>query len=235
MDIKNIHKLNCGVLTDESCLNNARALLYESYIKDLAWEITHDNPSNIKIHHLDNHTTLTDDYDDLSIWFSISDPNEVIACARLCQEDKNGLLEIERYENACRIIQPILDQKRKLNIIELNREAILPQYSAQRELYGLILLKEVFEYCLSNNYTILTTSNIPDWIALYELIGFEKIDKYTFKYFDSEPSPVLVYLAPPADIKRLVENINNCLKTHKNDALSHPGSSLEEIQGELYV
>lgn len=231
MDIKNIHKVTCGVLTEQTCLNNARALLYESYIKDLAWEITHDNPSNIKIHHIDEHTTLTDDFDELSVWFSISNKDEVIACARLCSEDENGLLEIERYENATRSIKPILDQKEKLNIIELNREAILPGYSEQRELYGLILLREIFEYCLSHNYTILTTSNIPDWISIYKLISFEEIDKYTFKYFDSEPLPVSVYLATPIDIRRLLENINYCLNEHRNEALTHPQAPLQEIQG----
>lgn len=235
MDIKSIHKVTCGILTEQTCLDNARALLYESYIKDLAWEITHDNPSNIKINHIDNHTTLTDDFDELSVWFSISNNDEVIACARLCSEDENGLLEIERYENARQCIKSLLDQKEKLNIIELNREAILPGYSEQRELYGLILLKEVFEYCLSNNYTILTTSNIPDWIAIYELISFEEIDEYTFKYFDSEPLPVAVYLATPADIKRLIANINSCLEVHKNEVISHPQLPLQEIQGQFYV
>ena len=234
MDIKNIHKVTCGILTEPECLNNARALLYQSYIQDLAWEITHDNPSNIKIHHVDEHTTLTDDFDELSVWFSISNKEAVIACARLCHEDENGLLEIERYENARRCIKPILDQKEKLNIIELNREAILPRYSEQRELYGLILLREIFEYCLAQNYTILTTSNIPDWISIYELISFKGMDEYSFKYFDSEPSSVSVYLATPGDIKRLLENINCCLNAHRNIG---PTSSapLQEIKGQLYV
>ncbi|HRD70193.1 MAG TPA: hypothetical protein PK657_08600 [Legionella sp.] len=222
-------------MTEPRCLNNARALLYESYIKDLAWEITHDNPSNIKIHHMNGHTTLTDDYDDLSVWFSISNKEEVIACARLCREDDQGFLEVERYENARKVIRPILDQKEKLNIIELNREAILPGYSEQRELYGLILLREVFEYCLSRNQTILTTSNIPDWIAIYDLICFKEIEEYTFKYFDSEPLPVSVYLATPSDIRQLVQNINVCLEEHTNDILNNPDATVQEIRGKLYV
>lgn len=235
MDDKSIHNVTCGILTDPKCLTNARALLYESYIKDLAWEITHDNPSNIQVNHTGLQTTLTDDYDSLSVWFSISNKEEVIACARLCRDDENGLLEIERYDNAKRCIGPILNQKEKLNIIELNREAILPTYSAQRELYGLILLKEVFEYCLSKNHTILTTSNIPDWIAIYKLIEFEEIKAYTFKYFDSEPAPVLVYLATPNDIKALLLNIDNCLKVHRYEAINQKNLPLHQIKGQWYV
>ena len=125
-------------------------------------------------------------------------------------------MELERYENATRSIKPLLDLKKELNIIELNREAILPQYSDQKDLYGLILLKEVFEYCLSENLTILTTSNIPDWTSIYELISFKCLDDYTFKYFDSEPSPVSVYLAKPDDIRELLKNIHHCLESREN-------------------
>ncbi|MBA2650992.1 MAG: GNAT family N-acetyltransferase [Tatlockia sp.] len=231
MDIKNIHKVTCGILTEPTCLNHARALLYESYIKDLAWEITHDNPSNIKINQEDGLTTLTDDFDDFSTWFSIRNEDEVIACARLCKEDESGLLEIERYENARRALKPILDHKEKFNIIELNREAIIPRYSEQWELYGLIMLKDIFEYCLSQNHTILTTSNIPDWISIYRLISFKKRDEYTFKYFDSEPLPVSVYLALPTDIKRLIENIDSCLKERRNTALLQE----QERESQFYV
>lgn len=235
MDIKKMGNVTCGILNNPKCLINARALLYESYIKDLAWEITHDNPSNIKVNHTDSRTLLTDDYDELSVWFSTSNKEEVIACARLCREDENGLLEIERYENARRSIKPILDQKEKLNIIELNREAILSSYSEHRELYGLILLKEVFEYCLDKNHTVLTTSNIPDWIAIYKLIAFEEIKEYTFKYFDSEPAPVQVYMATSNDLKKLLRNIDNRLNAHRYQAINNQNLPLHNIQDQWYV
>lgn len=204
-------EITSGILTNPVCLNKARALLYESYIQHLAWEITHDNPSNIKICHEDGHTTLQDDYDDLSVWFSISHGEEVIACARLCYEDDNGLLEIERYENARQAIGSILAKKEDLNLIELNREAILPAYNETGVYYALLLLKTVFEYCLEHNHTILTTCNISAWLAIYDIISLEKEEKYSFKYFDSEPHPVWVYLITPDDIKQLLVNINSCL------------------------
>lgn len=200
-----------GVLTKPTCLEKAKALLYESYIKHLAWEITHGNPSNIQINHIDGLTTLTDDYDELSTWFSISHADEVIACARLCYEDQQGLLEIERYENARNILQPILLQKRTLNLVELNREAMLPFYGETKTYFGLLLLKTIFSHCLSLNQSILTTSNIADWVVIYEMIGFKAIEEYTFKYFDSEPQPVLVYLAQPEDIRHVLKNIDHCL------------------------
>ena len=216
MNAKYIHEITCGIISTADCLANAKALLYESYIKHLAWEIKHDNPSNIKIHHLNERTTLTDDYDDLSVWFSINHKNNLVACARLCHDDNNGLLEIERYNNAAQTLKPLLSKKKMLNIIELNREAILPEYSDKKELFGLLLLKEVFEYCLINRKTILTTCNIDDWVSIYDLISFQCLDNYTFKYFDSEPHPVLVYLATPIEIKELLININSCLKKLKN-------------------
>lgn len=203
----------CGILVQPECLNKARVLLYESYIQHLAWEITHDNPSNIKIHHRDEYTLLTDDYDELSIWFSISRGTEVIACARLCYEDEQGKLEIERYSNARESIADILQTKQRLNILELNREAILPAYSDKKDYYALLLLKTIFSYCIDNNHTILTTSNIRDWVEVYERISFEYLRNYTFKYFDSEPLPVLVYLATPDDLKQLINNIDLLMDT----------------------
>jgi len=218
---RNLQDIRCGILSEPVCLNNARALLYESYIKHLAWEITHDNPSNIRINHIDHHTTLTDDYDDLSIWFSINHENEVIACARLCREDSNGLLEIERYSNAVESIKPLLEKKAELNILELNREAILPWYTGHKPYYALLLLKNIFEYCVRHKYTILTTCNIEEWLSIYDMISFEYLDNYTFKYFDSEPLPVLVYLATPADLEILINNIDRCLGKimHKENLL----------------
>ena len=216
MSAKYFHGITCGVISKPASLIKARALLYESYIKHLGWEIAHDNPSNIKINHTEEHITLTDDYDDLSVWFAINHEDDVIACARLCHNDTNGLLEIERYNNATQILEPLLSEKETLNIVELNREAIAPSYSDQREIYGLLLLKEIFEYCLLNGHSILTTCNIHDWVSIYDLISFKFLDNYTFKYCDSEPLPVMVYLATPKDIRRLLINIDSCLTTLEN-------------------
>jgi hypothetical protein len=215
--IKN-EEIACQIIRDKSDLNNARSLLYESYVTHLAWEITNENPSNIKITRDKNRMMLTDDYDNLSIWFSINIQKEVVACARLCKEDKQGLLEIERYENASRALDTILSQKKHLKIIELNREAILPSHSNKKE-YGLLLLKSVFEYCLSQNYTLLTTCNIPDWLSIYNLISFNCLDKYSFRYFDSEALPVRVYLATPEVLIELINRIDSKLEKSGNVSL----------------
>lgn len=207
----NFTDVTCGVLTKPLCMEKAKSLLYESYISHLAWEITHDNPSNIKINHIDGLTTLTDDYDDISTWFSISHGDDVIACARLCYEDEQGLLEVERYENAKGLLQPILAQKKALNIVELNREAMLPFYGETTTYFGLLLLKTIFSHCLINKQSILTTSNITDWVVIYEMIGFSALEEYTFKYFDSEPHPVLVYFATESHLQQLLKNIDHCL------------------------
>lgn len=213
-------KIYSKILSEPSCLNNARALLYKSYVKHLSWDIVDNNPSNIKINQCNHQITLTDDYDDLSVWFSVVLNNQIISCARLCGEDSNGLLEIERYENARNTIQPILDKKNELNLIELNREAILPEYSPHKELFGLLLLKRIFEHCLLKNQTLLTTCNISDWTSIYSLIDFKPLTNYSFKYFSSEPLPVQVYLATPEEYIRLIKKINQCLTGHKKEIIN---------------
>lgn len=192
-------------------LNSARSLLHHYYLEHLEWEILHGNPSGIKIQRKNNQTIISDDYDDLAIWFSVQgDNNECVACGRLCYNDSKGLLELERYANARKSLQDILLQKKELNIIELNREAVLPKYVENNEPY-LLLLKLIFEYCLKKGHSILTTCNLVEWMKIYDQIEFQSL-KATFKYFDSEPEPVKIYFAPFNEIEKILDKICFLLK-----------------------
>lgn len=199
-----------NIISDAKNISNEQVLLYECYIRHFAWEITHSNPSNIRIEHVEGLTLLADDYDSISVWFSIKNKDKLLACARICFEDESNLLEVERYSNAKEFLQPILKQKNFLKIVELNREAILASHVHEKKIC-LLLLKAIFEYCFNNNYSILTTSNIPEWVDVYKIISFNNIPQYTFKYFDSDPSPVLVYFATPPEIKKLIQHIEKQL------------------------
>lgn len=202
--------MNTIIVNEEKNLNKVRALLYACYLEHFEWEIEHTNPSGIKIQKQNHQTIIADDYDNLSIWFSVLEADNCIACGRLCYEDQNGLLEIERYPNARKSLQHIFTMKKEFNLIELNREAMLPKYENNPTPY-LLLLKSILQYCIENNYGILTTSNLPKWVSMYNAIGFQQLEEVSFKYCDSEPLPVIVYLVQNHTIKEIIKNINTYL------------------------
>ncbi len=199
--------MNPIIINEPEQLNKARSLLHCCYLEHLEWEIAHCNPSGIKIQKWENQAIISDDYDDLAVWFSVLDDNDdCIVCGRLCHNDSNGLLEIERYDNAIKSLKDILQKKNQFNIVELNREAVLPKYADNSKVY-LLLLKLIFEYCLKNNYSILTTSNLIRWVDIYDKIGFKRLEA-VFKYFDSEPEPVVSYFAYTHDIEIMLTKVN---------------------------
>lgn len=202
--------MNPIMINESENLNKARSLLHHCYLEHLEWEIAHNNPSGIKIQNKNNQTIISDDYDDLSIWFSVLNEGDCITCGRLCHDDANGLLEIERYPNAKKTLHNIFKRKNELNIVELNREATLPKFVNDEKPY-LLLLKSIFEYCIEKKHAVLTTSNLPKWVDIYEKIGFQQLEGAAFKYFDSEPVPVTVYFADNSNIKDMCKKINNLL------------------------
>lgn len=197
------------IINSTEHLNKARSLLHHCYLEHLEWEIDKSNPSGIKVQDIGPETIISDDYDNLAIWFSVINQNECIACGRICHNDANGLLELERYANAREALQDVLQEKQKLSIVEFNREAVLPQYAEDEKPY-LLLLKLAFQYCLQRNYAILTTSNLSEWVEVYDKIGFKRL-KTIFKYFDSETDPVVVYFATTRDITNIIKKINLAL------------------------
>ena len=209
-----------GVIEDVHTLGKAKTLLYEYYIEKLKWVIPTDNYSGIKIKKTCQQKKFVDDYDDYSTWFSVKNENdEVIACARLCKEDIGGLLEIERYSEAKRLLHPILNLKKQLNLIELNREAILPSYPANK-IASLVLLRFIFNYCLKHNYSILTTSNIPEWLKLYNSLPLTRLDHCRFRYTETDQNPVEVYLIKYENLNNVLNKINFYLKNVKNETVT---------------
>lgn len=199
--------MNPIMITEVEHLNKARSLLHNCYLEHLEWEIIHSNPSGINVQKQSNWNIISDDYDELAVWFSVlNDENECVACGRLCHKDSNGLLEIERYPHVRKLLKDILEKKHEFNILELNREAILPKY-AENPIPYLLLLKLIFQYCLNKNHSILTTSNLSQWVTMYDQLGFKRLN-ISFKYFDSEPEPVVVYFAQKFDIVKMLEKIN---------------------------
>jgi hypothetical protein len=202
--------MNPIIVNELGYLNKVRSLLHQCYLEHLEWEICQSNPSRIQIQQQDGKLIISDDYDDLAVWFSVvNDNDDCIACGRICHNDVDGLLEVERYSNAKRSLKEVLHKKNQLNIVELNREAVLPEYANNNKPY-LLLLKSIFQYCLNKNYTILTTSNLTQWVNIYDKIGFNRLNA-PFRYFDSEPEPVISYFANKCDIKNMLSKINRFL------------------------
>lgn len=206
------------VTTNLNLIDQAKSLLYEHYINELQWKIQAHNPSAIKIVASEQKNILVDDYDGISTWFVGIKEQAVIACARLCSEDQNGLLEVERYINGQSTLKKILQEKHTLNLVELNRESIHFQYR-NLQTY-LLLFKTIIEHCITNKQSILMTTHDADLIRLYALISFPKLACPSFKYDPNETIPVNSYLANfhDNDHFRMIHKINFLLTQEKEYA-----------------
>jgi hypothetical protein len=206
--------LTANVIRNKQFVSKAQALLYEHYIKELHWNISHNNQSGLRIEKAGKICRVLDDYDKCSTWFSTRLNNQLVSCARLCKNDENGLLEIERYSAATKSIKEILSYKEDLNLIELNREATSTNHPL-RKASQLLLLKLIFTYCIDHSYSILTTSNLKDWVEIYSHLSFPLLSEKSFKYSEFDNEPVNVYLAKKNDIEKMLKKITNFLKLEK--------------------
>jgi hypothetical protein len=198
-------------------IKGTQALLYTYYVEHYKWHILEENPSGILIKTLDDKKILVDDYDQHSIFFSVTDEkNEVIACARLCAGNRENHLEIEKYHNARESLAFIFKKKSHLNILEMTREGISLNYIDDERPY-LLLLREIFIFCLDGNYSLLATTHLDEWEKIYKSIRFPKLENKDFKYFDDEPVKANVYFCLNGQIKKIIYRIDSRLK-HRETA-----------------
>lgn len=196
---------------DPSAIVTVQSILYDYYVNNHLWKINDDNPSGIRIKKNKLQKIIVDDYDAISTWFSAMTNKDVHACARLCREDNECLLEIERYPNAQKKLAHIFEKKKQLNLVELNREAIQPK-DVQNVYVYLSLLQAVFKHCVLYKNSILTTSNLDEWVKVYDLIKFPKMVGSEFKYTDLDEKEVNVYFASQNQIKNILARINLLLQ-----------------------
>ena len=197
---------------DNTVIKNTCALLHDYYVEHHGWDMPIQNPSGLVIKTLNNKKSLTDNYDQHSIFFTVTNRNnDIVSCARLCTGDKEKCLEIEKYENAKNCLKSLLIKKEALNIIEMTREGINLNYLNDEQAY-LLLLHEIFNFCLENKYSLLTTTNLPEWEKIYEIISFPQLQDMKFKYIDSEPNKVNVYFALNNQLKIINKRIETRLK-----------------------
>jgi hypothetical protein len=200
--------LQVDLIHDSQTLNEARNLLYYCYVEKMKWEIKQNNYSGIRIEKVKKKFCLVDDYDSIAIWFSVKQKNQIVACARLCPEDFNRKLELERYPEAQQILGITLKElKNKFHIVELNREAILPHFSAG-DFARILLFRKIFEYCTLQKHTIITATHVQDWVNFYNDILFPKLSGLQFKYSNTDTDKVTVYFAHEENIKKMSDKLS---------------------------
>jgi len=76
----------------------------------------------------------------------------------------------------------------------------------------LLLLQLVFTYCLEKKHSILTTSNLKDWVDIYNELSFVPLNGCSFRYSEHDKHPVSSYLAGRKLLISLRENTIKLLK-----------------------
>jgi hypothetical protein len=181
-------------------------LLYSYYVDYYHWDIPYNNPSGIRVEKINNEKILTDNYDKVSQFFTVkTQDNKIIATARICDEI-NDLLEIECYLPKKHKLKKFLNLKKEYYLKEFNREAIDVQYIKDENIY-LILLNKLFQHAFQNNFSLITTTVLPEWEKIYVKIGLPLLEDMTFKYFEADLSPAKVYFASVSKIEEILENI----------------------------
>jgi len=201
-------------------LNQARSLLYHYYVEVCGWKIYKDNPSGIRIEKSKEGFMLNDDYDEQSIWFLLYLKQHPIGCIRICGSGPQNILEMEKYANAQNRLKHIFSQRKQLNLVEFNREVVLPQYVCNESL--LSLLEAPLIYCLQKNCSILTSCVFKEWYTIYTMLGFKRLTESQFKYHDTDPNYVDIFFTKNSSLSEIVSNIALLSNSSSNIQIQEP-------------
>lgn len=178
------------VLDNKKQIDEACALLYDSYVESIRWNFSPSNPSNIKIEVKNGHKILTDRFTGIAKWFGAFDGKKLVGCFRLCGIDKNNAFEIEKYPigNISKYLQ--VDRCKS---VDINRIAVNPQYIK----YGITkrLFLKAFEYCRDNEYSIFACTHNKHLINLFKKINYPLKQEKAFKYELLDEESVNFYYA----------------------------------------
>ena len=208
-------------IEDSNLIEDASALLYEVYIKQLGWQFSPDNPSQIRVEIKNNRHILIDRFTDSSVWFGAFDSSTIIGCIRLVRADGNNKLEIEGYKSS-HVIQKYLPDNKDY-CVELSKAAILKRPGKLRARIRDIMLV-AFQYCQENGYSIsISPTNNPIRRILDE-IGCPLIKPDAFKYEPHDPSPVSLYFADheKSEVKLMIEALERGDGINKLTDLEEP-------------
>ncbi|MFN8770669.1 MAG: PAS domain-containing protein [Neisseriaceae bacterium] len=199
------------VLSSKDEIENACALLYDTYIKNTKYKIIPNNPSGLKIEIRNTRKILVDNFTDSSIWFGAFDGNMLIGCARIYKPEEREKFEFEYYNDNA-IVSEYLSQI-KPPYVEMSKIVISSKYKNKLIIITHILLA-VFNYCKENGESILTFLNNHYLKLLFNHLKFSLILEHAFKYDVWDASLVSFYFANYKNGE--VSNIINKLDLLKN-------------------
>lgn len=206
------------IIDNPDLIEDACALLYDSYIEQGKWVFSKDNPSEIRIEIKNGRKLLVDKFVETARWFGVFDNGRLIGCARLCGMDRNNKYEVEGYPAS----QPIHEFLPRVNCMEMGKVAVSKDYKGKR-IINLIYLA-AFEYCQRNKFSVFTCIGNVYIKSLFQRIKLPpKIDQ-TFKYEETDPTSVSLYLIDyqKGDFDHIIENIRaniNFAHTHNYSAV----------------
>lgn len=206
-----IYVLSLKNLEDRERIDSARALLYQTYVVELKWEPSVNNPSGIKTikDNKSGRMLFVDNFDEHARWIVAEYNGEVIACARSCKPI-NGKFEAQLYPNAS-CLQAVFDQYPNINLEEVTRGAVLKAH----RLSGvyLKLLYEGFKKLNEDHISIFSLVPIKEAQILYRQIGFPEIEGVAFKYEERDEHNAQLFLAvyEEGHLSRMVRNLHMLL------------------------
>jgi hypothetical protein len=200
-------ELHVELVINQTMLDQARCLLYQCYIQKLGWMFPQDNPSGLSFRMIEQGCILVDDYDKKSVWFLLFLRQHPIGTMRICYPDDDNTLEIERYPSAKCVASRLLFSGDHHCWVELNREAILPEYMFNQQAL-LILLQALLRYCYNNKLSVLTSCYFQEWHDIYSSIGFDNLEDAQFKYFDQDEKDVEIFFVKTSKLKKILVNID---------------------------
>lgn len=197
-------------LTTKAQIENACALLYDIYIKQIQWEFNPENPSNLRIVTNKKRKLMVDKFTENAIWFGAFDGDNIIGCGRLCGVDEHGKFEVHGYETS-KVIHKYLNN----NCIEAGRVAVNPDYRKQKIIHKLYL--KLFEYSYKNRLNIFGCVSNSYIRSIFNKINLPLIKENAFKYEANDKSFVNFYLInyEKGEYKAVLENLR-ALITEKN-------------------
>lgn len=214
-------------LSTPDLVEEAWALLYSSYIEQLKWNFSPNNPSKLRVVTSHNKKILIDRFSEQAIWFGAFDNNALVGCIRLCGVDENDQLEIEGYASSQPVRQYLPQQKKAC--FEISKLATRQDYIGRGIVKRLFLA--LFKYCEENRYSTITCTHNNYLKALYKKIGFPVKKEHAFKYEEQDPSPVNFYFADyeKSEIHKIVKNLEH-LESDLNSNATRIFKALETVE-----
>ncbi|MFN8770463.1 MAG: PAS domain-containing protein [Neisseriaceae bacterium] len=190
------------ILNTPDLIEDACALLYDTYIRHIQWKFEPDNPSALRVEAHNGRNLLIDRFTDKALWFGAFDGKNLVGCGRLTNLDERNKFEIEGYPSS----NVIIGSLHKENGLELGKITAMGSYEKKKVLHHLFLF--AFEYCFDNKCSIFGATHNPYVKSIFTQVQFPLKRERAFKYEPQDPQEVNFYYASYKN-KEVIEVIKN--------------------------